>query len=91
MLPLISFWTGAKAAEPNRSTWPIHSPEREESLGAFTQENRNTDAPNNPKRPSDASRNAKVSTPASVMGTSAKDLVADQYESHKGARMEAPG
>lgn len=26
MLPLISDWTGAKAAEPNRSTWPIHSP-----------------------------------------------------------------
>jgi hypothetical protein len=42
--------------------------------------NRNTDAPNNPKRPSDASRNAKVSTPASVIGTSAKDLLVNEYE-----------
>ena len=32
---------------------------------------RNTDAPNKPRRPPDASRNAKVSTPASVIGTSA--------------------
>ena len=56
------------------------SPEREGSLGAFSLRHRNTDAPNNPKRPSDASRNARVSTPASVMGTSAKDLPGNEHE-----------
>jgi len=45
------------------------------------QERRNIGAPNNPTRPPDASRNAKVSTPASVIGTSAKDLLGNQYDS----------
>jgi len=60
-------------------------------MGMIVPRNRNTDAPNNPKRPSDASRNAKVSTPASVMGTSAKDFVGNEYEAPEARRRKVPG
>ena len=62
-----------------RDAIPIRQRLKQSQRG-FPPRNRNTDVPNNPKRPSDASRNAKVSTPASVMGTSAKDLLMDKYD-----------
>jgi hypothetical protein len=60
-------------------------------MGVFTPRHRNTDAPNIFKTPSDASRNAKVSTPASVIGTSAKDLLDDEYESYTGTTTGTAG
>ena len=94
MLPLMSECTVAKAVEPNRSACCVYSAsgsDLNKVNGRVYANNRNTDAPNNPKRPSDASRNAKVSTPASVIGTSAKDLAGSEYKSPTGTMTGAAG
>lgn len=72
-----------------RSACAMRSPCGIVGKGLNRPRNRNTDVPNNRERPSDASRNAKVSTPASVMGTSAKDLAVNEYESSRSASATA--
>ena len=66
MFPFRSDWTTLNAAEPRRSQVGAYSVREEKDM-------QKGDTPNRPTRPSEALKKARVSTPASVMGTSAKD------------------